>query len=121
MFIWVPLIYFVYSFNHKEEIALRDYNLRQGIQQKVPLFYAVLVFGYFIFWIGMRTYIADTGQYIINFNDISSDFSEAWDNIDWEGKSPCFDIFNVIFKCFISQDSQWWLITIAIICGVCLV
>ena len=63
MILWVFLIYLVYSMTHKEEIKLTDYNIQQGIQKKIPLVYAVLVFGYFIFWIGMRSGIADTFQY----------------------------------------------------------
>lgn len=119
MILWVVLIYFVYSLGHKEEVMLTDYNIQQGIQKKIPLAYAIVVFGYFIFWIGMRKYVADTTAYINGFEKIPTDFFTAWSQIDWEGKSPGFDIFNIIFKCFISQDYQWWLMTIAIICGVC--
>lgn len=120
MILWVPLIYFVYSMGHKEEVMLTDYNIQQGIQKKIPLAYAIVVFGYFIFWIGMRKYVADTSAYIGMFQSVPSDFSTAWNQIDWEGKNPGFDIFNIIFKCFISQDFQWWLMTIAIISGVCI-
>ena len=120
MVLWVPLIYFVYSLGHKEEVMLTDYNIQQGIQKKIPIAYAIVVFGYFIFWIGMRTYVADTTQYISSFELIPNDFSTALDQINWEGKSPGFDIFNIIFKCFISQDYHWWLMTIAIISGVCI-
>ena len=120
MILWVPLIYFVYSMGHKEEVMLTDYNIQQGIQKKIPLAYAIVVFGYFIFWIGMRKYVADTSAYIGMFQSVPSDFSTAWNQINWEGKNPGFDIFNIIFKCFISQDFQWWLMTIAIISGVCI-
>ena len=120
MILWVVLIYFVYSMGHKEEVMLTDYNIQQGIQKKIPLAYAIVVFGYFIFWIGMRKYVADTSTYIGMFQSVPSDFSTAWNQIDWEGKNPGFDIFNIIFKCFISQDYQWWLMTIAIISGVCI-
>lgn len=120
MILWVVLIYFVYSMGHKEEVMLTDYNIQQGIQKKIPLAYAIVVFGYFIFWIGMRKYVADTTAYINMFQSIPADFSTAWNQIDWEGKNPGFDIFNIIFKCFISQDFQWWLMTIAIISGVCI-
>lgn len=121
MILWVFLIYLVYSMTHKEEIKLTDYNIQQGIQKKIPLVYAVLVFGYFIFWIGMRSGIADTFQYISTYKLISADFSTAWSQIEWDGKNPGFDLFNALFKCFISQDYHWWLMTIAIVCGVCLV
>lgn len=119
MLLWIPLVYFIYSINDKEEIKLKDYYIQQGIQKKIPLFYAVLMFGYFIFWIGMRKYVADTTQYMKTFNAIPTDFSKAWSEINWEGKSPGFDAFNAVFKCFISDDAQVWLMTIALICGVC--
>ena len=120
MILWVVLIYFVYSLGHKEEVMLTDYNIQQGIQKKIPLAYAIVVFGYFIFWIGMRKNVADTSTYIDMFQSVPSDFTTAWNQINWEGKNPGFDIFNIIFKCFISQDFQWWLMTIAIISGVCI-
>ncbi len=120
MVLWVPLIYFVYSLGHKEEVMLTDYNIQQGIRKKIPIAYAIVVFGYFIFWIGMRRKFVDTNAYISGFEAIPTDFSTAWSQINWEGKSPGFDIFNIIFKCFISQDFQWWLMTIAIISGVCI-
>lgn len=119
MLLWVPLVYIFYSLAHKEEVMLTEYNIQQGIQKKIPIVYAIIVFGYFIFWIGMRKYVADTTAYIGIFNDIPANFSQAWSEIDWEGKNPGFDIFNAVFKCFISQDSQIWLMTIAAVSGVC--
>ncbi len=87
---------------------------------KIPLIFCLITFGYFIFWIGMRTYIADTSQYIQSFNDISDNFQSAWESIDWNGKAPGFNVFNVFFKSFISQDYQCWLMTIAAFSGLCI-
>lgn len=120
MILWPLLIYYVYSLNHKEEIMLTDYNLKQGIQNKIPWMYAIIVFGYFIFWIGIRNGVGDTTAYMYMFDSVSPDFNTAWSEIDWEGKGPGFEILSVIFKCFISQDPQWWIMTIAIISGVCI-
>lgn len=121
MILWIAIIYFVYSANHKEEVMLADYNIHQGIQKNIPLVYAIVTFGYIIFWVGMRKYIADTTSYIGQFEAISTDFSTAWSEINWEeSKSPGFDAFNVLFKCFISDDYQWWLMTIAVISGGCI-
>lgn len=36
MLLWAPLIYFIYSLGHKEEILLTDYNIQQGIQKNTP-------------------------------------------------------------------------------------
>lgn len=86
---------------------------------KVPLIFCLVTFGYFIFWIGMRTVFIDTTQYIWSFRAIPNNFTEAWNKIEWDGKAPGFEVFNVIFKSFISQNYQWWLMTIAIFCGLC--
>lgn len=120
MLLWVPFVYLIYRANikKKERIPLAgevSSDTQTNKIEKFPLFFAVIVFAYFTFWIGMRTYIFDTGVYIDSFNDISTDFYVAWNEIDWEGKGVGFDIFNVFFKCFISEDFQWWLMAVAII------
>lgn len=119
MILWVPLIFFFYDMNHKEERMLVDYNFKQGIYNKVPMIFAIVTFAYFIFWIGMRTYVADTPVYINSFNSLPTDFATGWQNIDWDGKRPGFDIIALFFKCFITQDAQWWIMAIAIQSGVC--
>ena len=86
MILWVPIIYFFYTANNKEAVKLTDYNINRGIQYKIPMSYAIVV----------------------------------WSQIDWDGKRPGFDIFNLFFKCFISQDFHWWLMFIAIVSGLCL-
>ena len=120
MLLWVPFVYLIYRANikKKERIPLVgevSSDTQTNKIEKFPLFFAVIVFAYFTFWIGMRTYIFDTSVYIDSFNDISTDFYVAWNEIDWEGKGVGFDIFNVFFKCFISEDFQWWLMAVAII------
>lgn len=127
MLLWVPFIYIIYSVNRKGKEAkaavpsLAETPLEPPKTEKFPLSYAIAIFAYFTFWIGMRGYIMDTSTYIRTFNSISPVFSTAWAEIDWEGKSPGFDIFNVLFKCFISDDYQWWLMAIAIITMICII
>lgn len=120
MILWIPFIYFFYSLSHKEEIKLADYNLSQGKIEKIPVGYCILIFGFFVFWIGFRSFIADTTADIAYFNNIPVDFTKAWGNINWNGKSPVYDVINILFKCFVSQDYQMWLMTVAIICGLCM-
>lgn len=127
MLLWVPFIYIIYSVNRKGKEAkaavpsLAETPLEPPKTEKFPLSYAIAIFAYFTFWIGMRKYVFDTPQYITTFNSLPNDFSTAWAGIDWEGKSPGFDIFNVLFKCFISDDFQWWLMAIAIITMICII
>ena len=119
------VVYFIYSVSYSKENnelygdILTLNNKSTMISNKVPLFFCLLIFGYFTFWIGMRTYIADTSQYILSFNVISSDFDTAWSNINWEGKGPIFEVYKVLFKCFISPEYRWWLMSIAIISSFC--
>lgn len=115
MLLWVPFIYFIYAANRRSKPMHADAVAPPEENKKFPLIYALLIFGFFTFWIGMRGYILDTTQYIVSFNNLTSDFSEAWSSVEWDGKSPGFDVFNAFFKCYISQDYQWWLMTIAII------
>ncbi len=119
MVLWVPIIYILYSLTHREDVLLLDYNIQNGIQKKVPLLYAFLTFGYLIFWIGMRTRVADTGAYEDSFDLIPNSFSVAWSQINWSGKRPGFDAIAVLFKSFISKDSQMWLMFVAIVSGLC--
>lgn len=63
----------------------------------------------------MRGDMYDTWAYTDGFEKFSTNFAEAWQSIDWSGKSPGFEVFTIIFKCFVSQNSTWWLMTIAII------
>lgn len=119
MLLWVPLVYLIYWALHREEVMLSDYNITEGRQTKLSWFYSILIFGFFVFWIGMRTYFADTGVYIAIFEGTPDNFTEGLQKINWEGKSPGFELFNLFFKSFISTDAQWWLMTIAVISGFC--
>ena len=86
---------------------------------KVPMYLAVLTFGYIIFWVGMRSGVADTRAYISMFESQATSLSaipQYWEFS--ENKSPGFVTFNILFKHFISTDYHVWLMTIAILSGV---
>lgn len=115
----VYLFYYTISRPKVNSLAAENNNL-EIMDPKIPVIYAVLVFAYFIFWIGMRTYFADTINYISQFKSYSSDFGTAMSQADELGsKAKGFYIFTVFFKAFISDNFQWWLMFIAVFCGVC--
>lgn len=122
MLLWVPLMYFIYTAGKKSKPALEGpvVNSKAEKAEKFSLLFSVLVFGYFTFWIGMRTYIFDTSLYIYGFNSIPKNLSKAWSQIDWSSKGPGFEAFKVLFKCLISTDYHWWLMTIAVISLLCI-
>lgn len=115
----VYLFYYTISKQKIKSLAAEN-NDFDSMNPKIPVIYAVLTFAYFIFWIGMRTYFADTITYIGQFQSYSSDFGTAMSQIDELGsKAKGFYTFTVFFKAFISDNFQWWLMAIAIFCGVC--
>lgn len=121
MLLWPAFIYLIYSAanKRKEEKAFALSGNVKAVKppesDKFPLSYAIIIFAFFTFWIGMRGPMFDTWLYIEEFNNIPADFSLAWSEIDWDSKAPGFGAFNIIFKCFISKDYHWWLMTLAII------
>lgn len=85
----------------------------------VPMFFAILTFGYIIFWVGMRSGVADTAAYISGFRSYGTSWQEIWEFWqDPDAKAPGFATFNILFKRYISVDYHKWLMTIAIITGV---
>lgn len=121
MVLWIPIIYLIYSINHQEQLKTVDSNLTSGVINRIPIGYCILIFGFFAFWIGIRSYIADTSANIGYFNALPSDFDTAWKSINWNGRCPGYDVINILFKCFVSQDYQVWLMWIAILCCSCMV
>ena len=73
--------------------------------QKIYFFICDCRVRYFIFWIGMRKYVADTSQYISSFNSIPSDFQRV-DKIDWEGKGPAFSALMFCLMLCLSRPSM---------------
>lgn len=86
---------------------------------KPPLLLAIITFAYIIFWVGIRSGVADTAAYVSGFNNTPVALSEIpkyWNFT--ENKSPGFTTFNILFKYFISEDYHIWLMTIAILTGI---
>lgn len=117
MIILIPIVYGIYSLNHKDDIRFNQDSILENSPKMVPIGYAIILFGYIVFIVGMRKHIGDTSNYIKLFEKIPTDFSQAWSSINWQGKEPGFVVFNTIFKCWISTDYTAWLMTIAGICG----
>lgn len=118
MIIWIAVLGI---FNHLAMQTRRKpfvTNLEES-QHKVSMFLAIFTFGYIIFWVGMRSGVADTRAYITAFESYPSSLStisQYW-NFS-ETKSPGFVTFNILFKHFISTDYHVWLMTIAILTGI---
>lgn len=84
-------------------------------EQKVTYFLAILTFSYIIFFIGLRSGIADTPAYISSFKKLPDDiFTMVLTEND---KDKGFSYFSVFIKQFISRDYHVWLFILASISG----
>ncbi len=78
----------------------------------------MLVFGYIIFWTGIRDGFVDTYAYISKFNNANlEDLQYLEFTID---SGFGFDILEIVFKTFISDNYHMWLMFLAIITGGCI-
>lgn len=115
MILWIAICGMFYYLAEQRKIKLNDCE----IQTKVPTLYGIITYIYIIFWVGIRSGVADTAVYITMFKSYSTDLSlipRYW-NIS-ENKSPGFDTLNIIFKHFVSDNYHIWLLTIAVLTGI---
>ena len=93
-------------------------------EPKAGLLYSILVFLPLILIAGYRAGIhggiGDTGLYCAMFRSYPNTLSELMNSSDVGGKMYGWEVFSVFIKQFISQQDRYWLLTIAIIQGVCL-
>lgn len=90
--------------------------------KRPPMFFVVITYGYLTFWIGMRSGFADTGTYISIFNSMPDKLSLYFENYEFQdAKSVGYELLQVVFKQFISQDYHLWLMLIALISIICIV
>ena len=113
MIIWIAacgIFYSILNKNHKIATA-------ENATNKIPIFVAIITFGYIIFWAGIRTDIADTRAYINMYETMTDSFSSIPGFWTADNKSPGFDTLAIIFKCIISDNYHYWLMFIAMISG----
>ncbi len=84
---------------------------------KVNWFFAVLTFGYIIFWAGVRTGVADTAEYIYAFENYP-DFDVLPQYFASHPKGPGFSALGIFFRSYVSANYHLWLMFIAIVSGI---
>lgn len=82
---------------------------------KVRIGYVLLFVGYFVFFIGFRDKVLDTGAYIENFNEIPMSFTEVIANLSIVKNGKGFYLIAAIFKLYILNNHYAWLFFLAII------
>lgn len=81
MIIYNSMIMWIVILGIWNNLMIRSKQRRYGSlarkgSYEVPMYLAILTFAYIIFWVGMRSGVADTGTYIMGFNSCSTSLSD---------------------------------------------
>lgn len=82
---------------------------------------AILWGGYLLFWIGLRSGIADTNAYIAGFEEIPLGLGKFREYITSVDKGVGFQVIAFLIKNFLSDNYHVWLILITFISLFCLI
>lgn len=85
-------------------------------QKKQDTALLILVFALIIFFIGMRSGVADTGAYISSYKALPDDIHDF--DYEAQDKDALFSYLSCLFKSVTKASYQYWLFSIALICGV---
>lgn len=112
MMIWVVLMRLLCSG------SMRYTTLPTGAKSyRIPSAVAFLTMAYIVFWIGMRTGIADTPAYILEFTAASDDIDAVWKMLLSDHKGQAWGALEILFKTLISPNVQCWLMALAAFMG----
>lgn len=112
MMIWVVLMRLLCSG------AMRYTTLPTGARSyRVPPAVAFLTMGYIVFWIGMRTGIADTAAYIYGFKASPVGLDRVGEVLVSDRKGQAWGALEILFKTLISPNVQCWLMALAAFMG----
>ena len=107
------LVVFIGYFLQRIKVNSATYMYRRASNMTV-----FFVFGYIIFWVGVRDAFVDTAVYIARFKQTTL---EGLKNLDFTfGSGWGFDVIEILFKTFISHNYHAWLMFWAIVTGVCI-
>ena len=112
MIAWIVVMAGLYTFAKQTDVIRGEKN------DEVPLIFAVVTFGYIVFWSGMRSGVADTAVYIDMFEALEENIfniPQYWFN---DAKGPGFRTLGVLFKSLISDNYHMWFTFIATVSGV---
>lgn len=116
MGVYIFILLWVIVLGIVSNITSRSVCVLDGVyENRSKLVTAILVFSVIIFFAGFRSQVGDTATYIKGFKEYTT--------IDAVFKSNTrdigFDLLSVLLKNYISDNYTVWLMTIAIISGLC--
>lgn len=90
--------------------------INNKVESRAILLHAILIFTIIIFFTGMRSRFIDTGTYISLFNKSATNLNVLFNNPP--SKDIGFSVMMVLFKQFVSSNSQVWIFFIALFSGI---
>ena len=116
----VLIIWFIFWGSISNMVAKPIYVGVDRYENRTNMFMAIITFSFLILIAGLRNGMADTGAYLIVFDDIPDNFKELYTYISIQfQKSQGFYFLAGLIKCFISDDFHVWLFILATINGLC--
>ena len=82
--------------------------------------YAVMTFGYIVFFCGLRDRVLDTSAYISAFKYIPDTWNEMWDYVFALDIGKGFYLLSGVFKVWVSSSHYIWLFALALVSVICL-
>lgn len=99
---------------------MKTYKLYTGATAyKVSMGAAMLAMSYIIFWIGIRSGMADTPAYIYGFQTAPADLSQIPGILLSDVKGQAWQALVVLFKTLVSSNYHAWLMFLAVVMGSC--
>ena len=111
IFLWIGFIALIYRripVQKKENVCGEEVN-------RLTWWFAFLVFIPIIWMAGNRGYFSDTINYIFSFRDMPNSLSEFSSYLSIVTKDKGFSALSLFIKCFITEDTMWYLTIIALI------
>lgn len=115
MIIYLSMLVVVYIGYMMQKIRQSTHPYVNKRASKTMVFW---IFGYIVFWVGVRDAFVDTAAYIARFNLATL---KELNYLDYTfGSGWGFTVIEVLFKTFISDNYHVWLMFLAIVMGVCI-
>lgn len=114
MIVYLLMIGYVFLIGVISKQLVLSGSITSKYNNYTNLVFAILIFALPVFFIGLRSAVADTSAYIDGYEKLVPDFSLV--HIDLlKSRGFGWDLFTVFFKRYISQDVYVYLMIIAII------
>ncbi len=113
MFIYFLMVAYVFIIGVFGKYRVTSGSVVSKHNNNTSLLYALLIFALPVFYIGLRTYVADTSAYIDSFNRLNADFSALTGGV-FDSRGYGWVFLEIFFKKFISTDVYIFLMAVAI-------